>query len=152
MPQLADLPTEEPARRAPEPSAEPEQPAPTSRPSTTLPPPTSDTVRAAARSEAEPAAEVSRSVEPADDRSGSSLAETLLPRIWSGEPAGTGTAAPPPPLPAPVRRREPTGRPTGRQAAAPAPTGRSPAGSRTDDEDRKSTRLNSSHVEISYAV
>src|SRR5690349_24628375 len=43
----------------------------------------------------------------------------------------------------------------GAAAAGPAPgpaRGRGPEGSRTGPGDRKSTRLNSSHVEISYAV
>src|SRR3712207_8419523 len=49
----------------------------------------------------------------------------------------------------PVQRRH---RPGGRAARRPHPRRRAGGGNRVDEGDRKSTRLNSSHANISYAV
>src|SRR3712207_6866256 len=55
-----------------------------------------------------------------------------------GEGAAAGGVAPPPSRPDPLH--------------LPSPRPRPGAGARPDGEDRKSTRLNSSHANISYAV
>src|SRR5204862_8026764 len=50
------------------------------------------------------------------------------------------------------RHRRRTRRPKSPPRRTPRPTCAAPAASGAECEDRKSTRLNSSHVEISYAV
>src|SRR5690606_39315514 len=77
------------------------------------------------------------------------------PRTAGGRTApGRRRAAPPAPPPG----RRTTGAGTGSDGARPPTASRTPAcpgrtrSARRDKRDRKSTRLNSSHVKISYAV
>src|SRR2546427_6216683 len=49
-------------------------------------------------------------------------------------------------------RRRSSRSPRRRRAGSPRPPGRSPCRARARNRDRKSTRLNSSHSQISYAV
>src|SRR5690349_22658695 len=75
---------------------------------------------------------------------------TLFPytTLFRSEKEKPAAAAAPAPKPAPVERAAP------KPVAAAAPEQAAPAQppARSPQRDRKSTRLNSSHVEISYAV
>src|SRR5690554_7708339 len=68
--------------------------------------------------------------------------------ISSSWPAATVSPSDKPKRSAPSRAPSPSSRPPATDAAA----GRQPPPRRWPDGDRKSTRLNSSHVRISYAV